>query len=297
MNALIPIDLDGPRELVEASVSYNTRRAYSGALTRIHDWLGDRALTDEALAMYLKALFEAGKSPAVAGQAVAAVRFRAKLRRERTPVGVMTERVLAGYRNAGKARGRGQAVAMDWDAADTVAEHAATDGLTGLRDAALVAVMSDAMLRPSEAAAIDVANIEDGTLYVPVSKTDPTGKGATLFLGDATMDRVAAWQEESGIENGILFRPVYRGSVGPDHPMSTFSIRRILARRGADAGFDGITGHSARIGAAQSLARVGASVVEMQVAGRWKSPRMPAEYARKELAGRGAVARLRYGRG
>ena len=45
------------------------------------------------------------------------------------------------------------------------------------------------------------------------------------------------------------------------------------------------------------LAKAGASVVEMQSAGRWKSPQMPAHYARVQEAEQGAVARLRYGRG
>ena len=48
---------------------------------------------------------------------------------------------------------------------------------------------------------------------------------------------------------------------------------------------------------AQSLAAGGASLVEMQTAGRWQSPSMPGHYARGQLAARGAVARVRYGRG
>ena len=45
----------------------------------------------------------------------------------------------------------------------------------------------------------------------------------------------------------------------------------------------------------QSLAAAGASVVEMQTAGRWQSPSMPGRYARGHLAARDAVAKLRYG--
>ena len=57
------------------------------------------------------------------------------------------------------------------------------------------------------------------------------------------------------------------------------------------AGVEGfISGHSLRVGSAVSLAQAGASVVDMQNAGRWKSPQMPAHYAKAELAERGAVA-------
>ena len=44
---------------------------------------------------------------------------------------------------------------------------------------------------------------------------------------------------------------------------------------------------------AVSLGRAGASLVEMQVAGRWKESRMPAHYAKAELAERGAIARFK----
>ena len=52
-----------------------------------------------------------------------------------------------------------------------------------------------------------------------------------------------------------------------------------------------------KVAVTQSLARRGASLVEMQTAGRWKSPVMPAHYAQAELAALGAVARLRYSGG
>ena len=58
-----------------------------------------------------------------------------------------------------------------------------------------------------------------------------------------------------------------------------------------------ISGHSFRVGSAVSLAQAGASVVDMQNAGRWKSPQMPAHYAKAELAERGPVARFFYGTG
>ena len=61
------------------------------------------------------------------------------------------------------------------------------------------------------------------------------------------------------------------------------------------AGMEGfISGHSLRVGSAISLARAGASVVDMQVAGRWKLAQMPAHYAHAELAEQGGIARFKY---
>ena len=73
------------------------------------------------------------------------------------------------------------------------------------------------------------------------------------------------------------------------------SVSNRLAAMGRAAGIDGLTGHSGRVGMARDLVAFGASVSAVQVAGRWKSARMPAHYARAELAGRGAVAAY-YGR-
>ena len=57
-----------------------------------------------------------------------------------------------------------------------------------------------------------------------------------------------------------------------------------------------ISGHSLRVGSAVSLAKAGACVVDMQVAGCWKSAQMPAHYAKAELAERGAIARFKDGK-
>ena len=92
---------------------------------------------------------------------------------------------------------------------------------------------------------------------------------------------------------------MYRGEthrVGTG-ALSTVSVRTVIKRRCADSGLGGsVSGHSLRIGGAQSLAAGGASLAEMQTAGRWTSPAMPGHYARGQLAARGAVARIRYDR-
>ena len=78
--------------------------------------------------------------------------------------------------------------------------------------------------------------------------------------------------------------------------LGTAAIRAVIKRRAKQAGIARrVSGHSLRVGAAQSLVEEGASLVDLQVAGRWKSPSMPAYYVRNQEASRGAVARLRRG--
>ena len=95
--------------LAEASLSPNTRRAYSGALRRLDAWLDGRRLEDATLAAFLAELHDQGRAPASAATAVAAACFRARLAGEPSPGGERTARVLAGYRRTAGERGRGQA--------------------------------------------------------------------------------------------------------------------------------------------------------------------------------------------
>ena len=69
-------------------------------------------------------------------------------------------------------------------------------------------------------------------------------------------------------------------------------ISRRIAAMAKSAKLKGrFTGHSLRIGMAVDLAGAGIELPALMVAGRWESARMPAHYARGELAAKGAVAR------
>ena len=293
----------GARELAAASISANTRAAYQGQLQRLYDYLDGQPLTDDTLAEYLTSLHDVGKSPAVAGQLVAAVRFQSKTTGQPSPVGPVSQAVLVGLRRKGKGRGRGQVKGVQWGDADIMAALAANgnDSLAGLRDASIIATMSDAMLRVSELCALVVEDVTfepDGSarLIIRSSKSDPEGKGAVQFLGPRTVKRIRAWLEKAGFSTGPLFRRVRRGEVPGKHPLTVSGLRLVLKRRADAADIEGrVSGHSLRVGSAQSLVAHGATIIEMQIDGRWSSPQMPGHYARAQLAGQGAVARLRYG--
>ena len=296
-------------DLAAASLSKNTRRAYQGALQRLQDYLDshDASLTDGWLASYLASLFHRGRSPASASMVVAAVRFQAKTTGAPSPVGPATDRVLAGFRREGRKRGRGQVEGISWEMADIIAALITAvepESLAALRDAVLISIMSDAMLRVSEVAVLQCADIQEdnggaGLLTIHNSKTDQDGEGTVLFLGALTMRRICAWMTAAGFNSGPLVRPVRVGGIVEKGALSSRSIRNVIQKRARQAGIDGVrvSGHSLRVGSAQSLALRGASLVELQQAGRWTSPHMPGRYVRGQLASRGPVARIRYGRG
>ena len=169
--------------------------------------------------------------------------------------------------------------------------------VAGLRDSALIRLMSDCLLRVSEAVAVNVEDVKDKTLIVRSSKTDQEGVGETLYVTSDTRRVINRYITKAGIEGGALFRRVVRGDHVQVGRLTARSARRQIIYWAEEAGVEGfISGHSLRVGSAVSLAQAGASVVDMQVAGRWKSSQMPAHYAKAELAERGAIARFKDGK-
>ena len=157
----------------------------------------------------------------------------------------------------------------------------ATAEARGQVDIALISLMRDGMLRRTEAESLtwgDLVEERDGTgrLTVARSKTDPEGEGAVLFVSASTMEALKAIRPAGasagdsmfGLSDDQIARESYgsRGSCGP--------------------GYEGYTGHSARVGMAQDLARSGTELPALMTAGRWQSPTMPARYTRAEQAGR-----------
>ncbi|MYD97448.1 MAG: tyrosine-type recombinase/integrase [Gammaproteobacteria bacterium] len=293
------------RLFADAPMAENTRKAYVGQLRRYESWLDGRPPADRLLAAYLGALYEKGLAPPSAELAVAAVK-RAALESVRAghelaepPAGHLAALRLERFRREGAGRGRGQAGPLDWEDAGKMSRCAEADAdPRGIRDAALIGVASDALLRVSEASALDAGDVlfqQDGSALVTIrqSKTDQHGQGAVRYVAPTAAERLRRWMELAGIESGPLFRPVPGRRVGKGR-LGAAAIRAAIKRRAAQAGIcRRVSGHSLRVGAAQSLAENDVSLPEVQRAGGWKSPSMPGYYVRNQEASRGAVARLR----
>lgn len=173
--------------------------------------------------------------------------------------------------------------------------------LRRLRDAAVLTTAFSACLRESEIAALETQHVyreDDGTgvVEIEVSKTDQEGEGDTRFMSRLAMDRLKAWTDAAQIDTGPLFVPV-KGSTPARNALAMHprEIGRIFKRRAMEAGIedaDQITGHSTRVGAAQTAAAHGAGMVEIQRMGGWKSARMPAHYTRRQSVKESAAAKI-----
>ena len=265
------------------ALSVNSRRSYQGAWDRCGQWLTDRGislddLSDELMAVYIATLDAEGRTPATVAVSVAAVKwFFANVRNEDRNWQT-TENKLRSIRRDSKTRGPGQVA------------------LKGLRDSAIIRLMSDCLLRISEVAAFNCGDLKDNTLTIRQSKTDQLGEGRVLFVGDETVQLIEELKAKADISRGALFRRVLKDGKMTTARLTPEAIREIVKKRSQGIrGVKGrVSGHSLRVGSAVSLARGNASLVEMQVDGRWKDSRMPSHYASAEIAKNSATARIKY---
>ena len=286
------------RRLADASLSRNTRRAYAGALRRVDAWRGPAPLTDALLAAYLGAIFEAGRAPATAALAVAAVRFRAKLAGQPAPAGEATARVLGGFRRTAADRGRGQAAPLRADGLAAIlatAERPRTDGRgvestttaqrRGRLDAVIAGLLFMGGLRRSEVAALrwaDVTDARDGDgvlLTVRTSKTNQEGDAADVrYLKNGAAKAIRTLRAADAAPTDRV--------IG----LSPLQIQRRFTAAARAAGIEArVTAHSGRVGLASELTARGASTTEVMLAGNWKTARMVAHYSAGATAERGAV--------
>ena len=292
------------KKLIRSSFAENTIKNRKNALGKLDDWLNGRPLSDELLADYISYLYAKGKAPGTISVVVAATKWILKERNGGADVVMpLTTATMRGIRKEGRDRGRGQRYGLTWREVEKICTIQEADGtLRGIRNSAVIRIMSDAMLRVTEAAEILIDDLEDNMLRVRFSKTDQEGAGEYLYLCVETRQIIQQYLERSGLTEGYLFRrmvgngdKLWKDKKTGEIPKLTHDgIRFIIKRSAARVGLiDKVSGHSLRIGSAISLAQAGATVVDMQVAGRWKSPDMPAHYARAQLSERGAIARFK----
>ena len=290
----------GVADALESVLSDNTRRVYGTQWQLFNDWcdeVGLVSLPAEPLtvARYLAARAGSGAAVATIRLATSAISkahewaklespcrdpgVRASLKgwgrrlaKPQRQSGALTADVLAVIRlTAVQPRRRGRGI----ETPEQAAERAKFD-------LALVAVLSDAGLRRSEAAALtwgDVQRWEDGSGRITVirSKTDAEAQGAVVAI---TPDAMAALP---------AIRPVGAGGEVKVFGLSESQIARrvkVIARAAGLSDCEFFSGHSGRVGMARRMAQNGAPTHEIERQGRWKQGGgMVGRYTRGESAG------------
>ena len=128
------------------------------------------------------------------------------------------------------------------------------------------------------------------------SKTDGEGRGEIVWVGPDTVRLVRAWLDRARIGDARLFRSVGKGGrIGERlHPCQVPRIFKAMAREAGlpEAVIEGLSGHSARVGATQDMVAAGIELPAILHAGRWKSTAMVNRYGERLLARRSGMAQL-----
>ncbi len=290
----------GVADSLEAVLSENTKRTYNTQWRIFDGWCAEVGLVSLpadplTVARYLAARAGSGASIATLRLAASAISKAHEWAKQESPCrdpgvraslkgwgrrlakpqrqsGALTADVLAVIRlTAVQPRKRGRGI----ETPEQAAERAKFD-------VALVAVLSDAGLRRSEASSLtwgDVQRWDDGSGRITVirSKTDAEAVGAVVAVTPAAMRALDA------------IRPV--GVLGDEKVfgLSESQIARrvkAIARAAGLADWEFFSGHSGRVGMARRMAQNGAPTHEIERQGRWKQGGgMVGRYTRGESAG------------
>ena len=196
-------------ELIEKSFAENTMRNRRQALKQFQGWLQGREIRDGLLAEYITHLFDEGKAPGTISIVVSAVKWLLKHRNNGQPVEMpITAATLSGIRREGRDRGRGQRRGLTWREVERICAVQEADGTRrGLRNSAILRVMSDGLLRISEVTELRISDLEDNTLRLRFSKTDQEGSGEHLYLCEDTrqIGRKSGWSGRNCRRRAICF--------------------------------------------------------------------------------------------
>jgi integrase len=159
--------------------------------------------------------------------------------------------------------------------------ESAPDNLIGLRDRTLLLIGFAGALRRSELVGLDVSDLTETVpglrLRIRTSKTDQEQQGAMVAIASGgSTGPIAAlkkWLITAGIEQGPVFRPVYKGGHVADARLSDRAVAEIIKHYAEGIGLDPslFSGHSLRAGFLTSAAQNGASIFKMMDVSRHRS--------------------------
>jgi integrase len=137
-------------------------------------------------------------------------------------------------------------------------------------------------------------NLRKKTLFLATSKTDQESLGTYRVISDTTIALIKLWTHRNNISKGYLLRSVTPNKKITERKVNYLTVYRAFKGYAIhiDLEDEVFTSHSARIGAAVTLAEEGCSLLDIQHSGGWKSASMPARYTEQiniQNQGMGAV--------
>lgn len=276
------------QQYVQASLSENTRRAYSNDLQHFLDWGGRIPATPERIANYLAEHAEKLSYGTLSRRVVAISRAHKAKKLASPTLSEIVKATLQGIRRTTERVQRRvrptllpQIQAMVKDA----------QGMKGMRDKALLLTGFAGALRRSELVSLNFSDVqfvvEGIVIHLRRSKTDQTGQGRDIAIPNmrgkyCPVKAVKDWLALSEISSGALFRGVNRHGQVMSHGLSPQSVALIVKERVTAIGLDAkqFSGHSLRAGLVTSAAQKGVSSFKIcQITGH-KSDAVMRRYVR-----------------
>ena len=170
-------------------------------------------------------------------------------------------------------------------------EEPAASGLTPaqgeaarLRNAAIVAVLFDSILRASELCGLDVGEVYLDRLRLAVHRKG--GKEQLVRFSDRTGEYLAAWL---GVRDGFAAAGVAALFVSitgntPGQRLTGNGLRIVIKRLGERAGVAGLSPHAFRRGGTVQAIELGAPNRMVQLHGGWSKEQMVTVYSRTLMA-------------
>ena len=295
-----PMRLDAPlpaRDLAALSHRYqtaatsdNTRRAYQSDLHHFETWGGQLPATTEAILRYLHAFAETLNPRTLSRHITALKQWHCHQNfPDPTQASVVSKTLTGITRTHGKPKNK--ATPLLPEHLIKIENYLATQNtFAAIRDSALLQVGFLGAFRRSELIAICVAHInwlENGIeILIPKSKTDQlnTGQYCAIPNGNTQICAVRAlkkWLEKANINDGFIFRRIYRGNKVSDINLSPAAVNDILRNHMHAAGIENamdFSSHSMRRGLATTASRDGVSIPAIMRQGRWKQVDTVMEY-------------------
>lgn len=284
----------------------NTRRAYLSDFSLyksfcdsqgLHTLSSDKNISKKTIKTYVKYLIEKGYKKDTVKRKLSSISYFIDIAELYNPIrnSKVFKEFVKTLINSKKHRTiKKQATAFKLEHLDKF-NSMPTDTLLDIRNAAIINLAFDSMLRASNIIDLDISDIyeqENNVVFVKFSKTDQSGEGSYRYISDFTRSAIDAWVQKSGITTGKLFRRIRKGGKVSGDGLSYSGLLLIVKGIGERVGIE-ITCHSSRVGAAVSMYELNMRESEIMRHGHWKSAGMVARYTEKARLKTGGMAEVR----
>lgn len=163
---------------------------------------------------------------------------------------------------------------------------------TGVRDAALIAILRGAGLRRAEVVKLELRDFNANARALEI-RGGKGGKDRMVYLPGAACELVVDWLRLRGIEPGALLYPVTKGGRLLKRHMTPQAVLMIVRKRALEAGVTSFSPHDFRRTFCSDLLDAGIDIVTVAKLAGHSSPVTTAKYDRRgEETKRMAVERL-----